>query len=402
MNLPRICEKPLKVALLTGGGDRHYAFGLMMSLVQAGVRLDCIGGDEIDSPEMNTTPGLTYFRMRRSGLGVGALRKTARLAAYYVRLIAYATFAQPKVFHILWNNRFEHFDRTLLMAYYRLLGKKLVLTAHNINAGMRDGRDSGLNRFTLRLQYHLSDHIFVHTQKMKDELISNFNVRPQAVSVIRYGINNAVPNTALTPQDSRRRLGIADEERTILFFGNIAPYKGLEYLIRAFERVCASRGEDRYRLIVAGRFKKGSDEYSERIEHELNSSPYRDRFILHLELIPDEEIELYFKAADILVLPYTSIFQSGILFLGYSFGLPVIAADVGSLRDDVLEGATGYLCRPKEEADLAEAIRKYFDSSLYRSLGSQRQAIQEYGRSEHSWESVALEIRQVYTRLLLS
>lgn len=237
---------------------------------------------------------------------------------------------------------------------------------------------------------------------MKDELISNFNVRPQAVSVIRYGINNAVPNTALTPQDSRRRLGIADEERTILFFGNIAPYKGLEYLIRAFERVCASRGEDRYRLIVAGRFKKGSDEYSERIEHELNSSPYRDRFILHLELIPDEEIELYFKAADILVLPYTSIFQSGILFLGYSFGLPVIAADVGSLRDDVLEGATGYLCRPKEEADLAEAIRKYFDSSLYRSLGSQRQAIQEYGRSEHSWESVALEIRQVYTRLLLS
>ena len=398
-DLAQAPEKPLEAALLTGGGDRHYAFGLTMGLVQAGVRLDCIGGDEVDSPEMHTTPGLKYFSMRRSGLGVGALRKMARVAAYYARLMAYAASARPKVFHILWNNRFEHFDRTLLMAYYKLLGKKIVLTAHNINACARDASDSGLNRLTLRMQYRLADHIFVHTRKMKDQLIERFGVRPQAVSVIRYGVNNAVPNTNLTPPEARRRLGIADRERAILFFGNIAPYKGLEYLVRAFNRICSS-GEDQYRLIIAGRFRKGSEQYTERIQRELSESPNRSRFVVKPELIPDEEIELYFKAADVLVLPYTHIFQSGILFLGYSFGLPAIAADVGSLKEDIVEDLTGCVCRPQDDADLAAAIEKYFASSLYRSLASRRQAIREYVQAEHLWESVARETRRVYASLV--
>ena len=71
--------------------------------------------------------------------------------------------AQPKIFHILWNNKFEFFDRTLLMLYYKLLGKKIVFTAHNVNIRKRDGNDSWLNRFSLKIQYQLVDHIFVHT-----------------------------------------------------------------------------------------------------------------------------------------------------------------------------------------------------------------------------------------------
>jgi len=313
--------------------------------------------------------------------------------------MAYAAVAKPKIFHILWNNRFEHFDRTLLMAYYRLLGKKIVLTAHNINAGARDASDSGLNRLTLRMQYRLADHIFVHTRKMQIELIEDFGVRPQAVSVVRYGVNNAVPNTNLTPAAARRRLGIADRERAILFFGNVAPYKGLEYLIRAFNRICSS-GEDRYRLIIAGRFRKGSEQYTELIQRELNESPNRHRFVVKPELIPDEEIEFYFKAADVLVLPYTHIFQSGILFLGYSFGLPAIAADVGSLKADIVEDVTGLVCHPQDDADLAAAIEKYFASSLYRSLASRRQALRDYVQAEHSWERVAQETQRVYASLV--
>ena len=63
-----------------------------------------------------------------------------------------------------------------------------------------------------------------------------------------------------------------------------------------------------------------------------------DRVIAKIEYVPDEETELYFKAADVLILPYTHVFQSGVLFLGYSFGLPAIAADVGSLKEEIIEG----------------------------------------------------------------
>ena len=82
--------------------------------------------------------------------------------------------------------------------------------------------------------------------------------------------------------------------------------------------------------------------------------------LLRAEYIPDEETELYFKAADVLVLPYRHIYQSGVLFLGYSFGLPVLAADVGTLKDEIIEGKTGFVFRPEDPVDLASAIERYF------------------------------------------
>ena len=72
------------------------------------------------------------------------------------------------------------------MLYYRLLGKRIVLTAHNVNAGKRDANDSLRNRLSLKIQYRLSDHIFVHTDEMKSELFSHFTVAAGKVSVIPF------------------------------------------------------------------------------------------------------------------------------------------------------------------------------------------------------------------------
>src|ERR1700674_3736975 len=126
-----------------------------MALLSKGVCLDFIGSDELDSPQLRASPGLRFLNLR------GDQRQDASLAAkiwrvliYYVRLIRYASFARPGIFHILWNNKLQMFDRTVLMLYYKLLGKKVVFTAHNVNAGKRDLNDSPLNRLTLRTQYH--------------------------------------------------------------------------------------------------------------------------------------------------------------------------------------------------------------------------------------------------------
>src|SRR5262245_60493425 len=343
------------VGLLTGGGDRPYAFGLATALAAKGVTVDFIGSDDLDLPELRANPRLNFLNLRGSqNSGASPAKKVSRIVWYYARLIRYVSVAAPAVLHILWNNKFEHFDRTLLMLYYRLLGKRIVLTAHNVNAGVRDANDTRLNRLTLGIQYRLTHHIFVHTEQMRDDLLATFGVSKASVSVIRYGINNAVPSTTLTCEQARRRLGIANGERAILFFGNIAAYKGLEYLIAAFERIVADGGE--YRLIVAGRAKKVSDPYVADIQERLSRKPVRERTILRMEFIPDQEMELYFKAADVTVLPYTRIFQSGVLFLAYSFGLPVIASDVGSLRDVVVEGKTRFIYKTEDLVDIAKTI----------------------------------------------
>ena len=395
-------RKPLeqiRAALLTGGSDPHYMFGLATGLIPKGVCLDVVGSSEMDTPEIRNTPGLNFLNFRGDqNPNASLLAKVLRILRYYGRLMRYAGQAKPEIFHILWNNKFQFFDRTLLMLYYKMRGKKITLTAHNINDGRRDQCDSWFNRLTLRIQYQLVDHIFVHTRKMKKELIEDFGVREEAVTVIPYGINNAVPQTSLTPAEAKQRLGIDKDEKVILFFGNIRPYKGLEYLVAAFQRLVADHPE--YRLIIAGRLFKGAENYWMGIEQAIRSLPVEGRVIVKSEFIPDEETELYFKASDVLALPYTEIFQSGILLLGYSFGLPVVATDVGSFREDVIEGRTGFVCRPCDAADMADAIRKYFQSELFRTLNNRRREIKSYAEEFHSWHTVAGLTRNVYAGLL--
>jgi glycosyltransferase involved in cell wall biosynthesis len=101
-----------------------------------------------------------------------------------------------------------------------------------------------------------------------------------------------------------------------------------------------------------------------------------------------------------LILPYTEIFQSGVLVLGYSFGLPTIVADVGSLREEIVEGETGFVCRARDSADLARQIERYFSSALYRELPERRDEIRRFAEKQYSWDRVGQLTRAVYRSLL--
>jgi D-inositol-3-phosphate glycosyltransferase len=388
----------IAISLLTGGSDRPYVFGLTTSLMSNGAAMDLIGSDELDFPEFRGKPGLNFLNLRGCNRpDVSFLKKVFRVSTYYAKLIRYAATSKPKIFHILWNNKFELFDRTLLMLYYRLLGKRVVLTAHNVNAGKRDSKDTRLNRLTLRIQYRLSHHIFVHTDKMKRELLEEFGVQGIRVTVIPFGINNAVSNTCLTPADAKQRLGLRKDDKTILFFGRITPYKGLEYLIAAFRQVLCL--DQNYRLIIAGNPDR-CEEYWRAIREEIREYVQKGQVLLEANFIPDDETEVYFKAADVVVLPYKDIYQSGVLFLGHSFGLPVAAADVGSLRDEIVEGKTGFVFRPEDPVDLARVIEQYFGSDLYADLNHRRCEIRAYSTERHSWDVVGQRIMSVYAGLL--
>ena len=390
----------IAVSLLTGGSDRPYVHGLTTSLTLQGVDLDLIGSDELDFPEIRALVRLSFFNLRGSSRSDASFtNKVWRILQYYFKLVRYAATARPRIFHILWNNKFEFFDRTFLMIYYKLLGKRVVLTVHNVNAARRDLKDTWLNRLTLRVQYRLSDHIFVHTEVMKSELVEEFGARSSLVAVIPFGINNAAPNTSVTPEDAKRRLGLRPDEKAILFFGRITPYKGLEFLIDAV-RQARTRCAD-YRLIIAGRPDR-CEEYWSAIREQIRGEVERGEILLRAEFISDEETEVFFKAADVVVLPYRDIYQSGVLFLGQSFGLPALVADVGSLKDDVIEGETGFVFKPEDPDDLARAIEIYFASDLYQRLPEKRKVIRRHVETHHSWDAIGQTTVAVYNRLLKS
>jgi glycosyltransferase involved in cell wall biosynthesis len=117
---------------------------------------------------------------------------------------------------------------------------------------------------------------------------------------------------------------------------------------------------------------------------------------MRTEFIPDEDIEAYFKAADVCVLPYKTIFQSGVLFLAYRFGLPVVATDVGSMSRDVINGRTGFICRPEDPGDLANKLTEFFGSRLCRERDRTREDIRQRAEDGHSWSTVASTTYEAY------
>ncbi|MEE9304121.1 MAG: glycosyltransferase family 4 protein [Thiotrichaceae bacterium] len=391
----------MKVTLLTGGSDRPYAFGIVKTLVSKGVTVDFIGSDELVSSELSDDQKINFLNLRGNTAHESPrVQKVVRIYKYYVRLLLYSVKTDTKVFHILWANRFLVLDRLLLNIYYKLLGKKLILTAHNVNQEQRDGHDDWFNRLTLRGFYALMDHIFVHTEKMKLQLLDEFNVIEKKVSVIPFGINNTLPKSKLTRSEAKLKLGMGEDEKVFLFFGRVANYKGLEFAIEALDRLV--KGDDKFRLVVAGRIEQGHETHWEKIEAAIEARKLEKYVIRKIEYIPDEDVEIYFKSADALILPYKQIFQSGVLFLAYSFGLPVIATDVGSFRDDIIEGETGMICRPGDADDLADTLNRYFDSELFRNFETTAVNIIDYGNRKYSWEEVGNITCKVYEKLLSS
>jgi len=390
----------MKVALLTGGKDPHYVRGLTRELTARGVHVALIGNEEVARCE-DVGPGGVEFHNLVGGQDPsdGLIFKAWRLLSYYARLVTFAARTDAQLFHVLWFRKFLLVERTLLNVYFKLLGKKLVLTAHNVDDQARDGRQgSAPDRLSLTFVYRIVDHIFVHTQAMKGELLEDFGVPEHKVTVVPFGINDVIPASTATRTAARQQLGLGPDQKVLLFFGNIAPYKGVEDLLRALASLV--REDGRFTLILAGRVKDRTCEaYWAELKSLIEELQLSKHVRQEIRYIPDGDAGLLFKASDVSVLPYRRVYQSGVLALSYAQGVPVIAADVGSLRTDVVEGETGLVFRSGDVPDLVTKILTYFRSDCFMSLETRSQKITKYGAERFSWKSNVERTIAVYQSL---
>lgn len=171
--------------------------------------------------------------------------------------------------------------------------------------------------------------------------------------------NNAKVTTAFHPSyaplcgevpvadEAKKRLGL--NGKVVLFFGFVREYKGLDILLQAMPEVLK---HENVTLLVVGEFWKDKEKYMQLIK-DLGIS---DSVRVVDSYVPNEEIGQYFAAADLVVQPYRSASGSGISQLAYGFGKPVIATDVGSLGEVVVDGENGRLVVPEDVSVLQEAI----------------------------------------------
>lgn len=175
--------------------------------------------------------------------------------------------------------------------------------------------------------------------------------------------------------DARRILGLPEEARILLFFGLIRAYKGLDLLLEAFAHL-----DGRYHLVIAGEPYGDFGAYQKQID----ASPLKANIHLHARFIADGEVPAFFSAADAVVLPYRSATQSGITAVACHFGVPVVATDVGGLREALFNGRAGVLVHQVSAAAVADGIRRLFEADP-RSFGSGMAQL----RDELSWARFA-------------
>jgi D-inositol-3-phosphate glycosyltransferase len=376
----------VRVALLTGGKDVPYVLGLVPELTARGVRIALVGNGEMASAK-DVGNGQVEFHDFVGGLDPGdnSIAKAWRVLTYYGHLLAFAVRTDARLFHILWFRKFPLGERVVLTAYFKLLGKKLAFTAHNIDDRARDGRRSSISqRLSLRFFYRIVDQIFVHTPQMKCELVEEFDVAESKVTVVPFGINDVFPVARVTRFDARQQLGLSPDDKVLLFFGRIAPYKGVEDLLSALARLV--REDPRYVVVLAGQVKDPSCErYWADLQRMISELKLERHVRIEDRFIPDGQVGLFFRASDVAVLPYRRIYQSGVVALAYAQGTPVVASDVGSFKTDVIEGETGFVFKPADVTDLTATIQEYFASDLCKDLEARSAGIREHGIRAFSW-----------------
>lgn len=175
------------------------------------------------------------------------------------------------------------------------------------------------------------------------------------------------------------------DKKYILFFGFIREYKGLDILLNAIAGL-----SDDYELIVAGEVYGSFEKYQQIID----GSGLNERVHLFNQYIPDGEVTNYFSAAEVCILPYKGATQSGITAIAHHFDLPIIATDVGGLKETIQHEKTGLVIQP-DSTELKEAIELIFTEDRIPQF---RKNIQEY-KNENSWSNFAKKLLEFSNNL---
>lgn len=387
----------MNISVLNGTGQVDYLFGLVSGLaVNQEDHIDVLDV-ELKQDIFAEFSNVSYYPVYRFLPQQTPFHlKVKNYLRYYWLQFSHLIFLKPRVVHFQWLDRNKFLDRVLLPLVARLKGHKVVMTVHNVNAARRDNRDSFLNRLTLRILYNLAQRLLVHTPQSKRDLAAEFRIRESKISVVKHGMNNRVAKTGISDREAKTHFDIKEDVKTILFFGNIDYYKGLDILTDSL-LLLPDEFTDKLRVIIAGHSKTPG--YTNKILEKIGQTRLKYFTEVHLEHVPDKEVEYYFMAADCIVLPYRSIYQSGVIFMAYAFGLPLIVTSIANFKNDVIEGKTGLLVEPENAGELAKTIVHYFNSDMYKNLENTREVIREWAWQNYSWEAIGAETRKIYDAL---
>jgi glycosyltransferase involved in cell wall biosynthesis len=303
-----------------------------------------------------------FYRHAPAGRG----RRLARLATHVPDMLR-AARAQADVVHFQWL-AVQPIDQHLLRAF----GRPRVITSHDVLPrealpGQRDAQ---------RALYERMDAIVVHSEHGRARLVGELGIDAARVHVIPHGVLRPAGDAPLPPELP------AYDGTVVLCFGLLRPYKGIDVLLEAW------RGIERAELWIVGAPRMD-------IAPLRTAAPPGVRFVERF--VSEGEAAALFRRAELAVLPYREIDQSGVLFTALAFGVPLVLTDVGGFPD-IARGGAAELVPPGDAVGLHDVLQALIDDPARQAMLAT--AALRLGDEAYGWDAIARAHLDLYARLL--
>lgn len=309
--------------------------------------------------------------------------------------------SQPQILHLHWLHSFftkTTFIKSLLssivflcqLIILRLLGIRIVWTVHNLKN--HNNKYIRLDYICTKIVAKLSHAVIAHCEKAKEEIISTFSLSNcDKVFVVPHGNYVNCYENKVSREQARHTLGISESTTVVLFFGLIRLYKGVLELIGTFNQLSVKEAK----LIIVGKVWNDNLGQGELLKQKALENGHID-FIPGF--VPDEKIQLYMNACDVVVFPYRDILTSGAVLLAMSFGKACIAPNIGCIGE-VLDSGGAFLYNPESEEGLSRAIKESIEHrSKLISMGEYNRGLAE----QYDWGTIARMTHDAYKYSLAS
>jgi len=372
----------MHICIIANGFQEDYITNLLNNLKSKVDKIDFIGSSIHSDRKID--PQIQFYNLRGNHHdNESFVEKFVRIFKYFYRLLVYLHKTKAKIIHVQWI-RFHIIEGIFLTLYMKAIGKKVVYTAHDI---LPRSKNNTYNRIVFKFLYKIQNLIIVHTSYIRTTIITEFKINPSKIYTVAHGIYQR-EDRGITREKARKYLGLPDSSIVILFFGIIAEYKGFDILLESLSSI-----DKKYcfQVLIAGKVKLEYKSQFEKLVKVYNS----DKLVFLVRYIRDEEVEYCFKAANVTVLPYKEASQSGVMFMSYAYGIPVIAPSLGGFPEDILPGKTGYLFKPNDSESLAKVLLK-FNQEWEITDGNASSFIKDHAKSNYAWDKSCDQIVTLY------
>jgi glycosyltransferase involved in cell wall biosynthesis len=364
-------------------GIAYYDFGLCYALSEAGLAVDLFSVDDYivgKEPNFNKEAIFinTYGDISRIKKGI-----------YYLQALV-------KSFFLILKKNYDiiHFQKMELpildcglFVLLKFARKKIVYTPHDIMPYKYKRV-----RYPIYLSYKLSDLLIVHNEKNLIDMIDHFGIKRDKISIVPHGNYNYFLQ-GIQRSEARLMLSMPTDKKVLLLFGNIKEGRGIETTISALKYL---KNKTDILLLIAGKAYRGFD--FEGMKKLIKDNGLENFVLIRNEFIEDSLVESYYRACDVVVIPYERGYESGVLRYAFSCGLPVVVSNLKEFSSFAEDGENCLIFKKGEFKHLAKRLNLLLENkTLQHTIARNAKKLSD---TEWGWDKLASQTKRLYEALL--